>query len=190
MGMLNYKHFSDQVLISLLKGGDEIAYGELYRRYWSELYLYALRILRDTAEAEDAVQEVLTSLWVKRSSLEISGPPVGYLYGATRFRALAIIQRTKLFGKYVDSLTDFMEKGVYSTDERIREKEVQENLNQAITELPSKMRTIFELSRADGISQKEIAAKLNISGKTVKNQLCTALKLLKNKLKLLIVIAF
>lgn len=188
MNTADYKQLSDEELIALLKRSDGAAYSELYRRYWSGMYVYARKILHDEEDAEDAVQEVLTYIWTKREVLKINGSPEGYLYGAVRFRAFAMLQRTKTFDRYLDSLTDFMDKGEYTTDEQVREKELIRGLDKAVAALPAKMRKIFELSRTGLLNQKGIAAQLNISNKTVKNQLSTALKIIRNKIKPILIV--
>jgi len=77
-----------------------------------------------------------------------------------------------------------LDSGENSTDSYIREKELAAIIEKEIYNLPSKMREIFLLSRKDNLSNNEIAARLDISEKTVRNQLSTALKTLKTKLGL------
>jgi RNA polymerase sigma-70 factor (ECF subfamily) len=75
--------------------------------------------------------------------------------------------------------------GVYTTDHFIREKELAFQIEKEVSLLPEKMRLIFEMSRNANLSHKEIAAKLDISDKTVKKQINNAIKLIKVKLNLL-----
>ena len=76
----------------------------------------------------------------------------------------------------------FLESNYSVTDHRIREKQLTELINKGIADLPDKMREIFELSRKNSLSHKQIAAQLNLSEQTVKKQVNNALRILRTKL--------
>jgi RNA polymerase sigma-70 factor (ECF subfamily) len=83
---------------------------------------------------------------------------------------------------YINSLQDFIDQGVYITDEQIREKELSAQIEKEILCLPQKMREVFELSRNTDMSYKKIGQQLHISDKTVKKQVGNAVKILRLKL--------
>ncbi len=185
-----YANFEDEQLVDLLRSDDYAAFDEIYRRYGSVLFLYARKILPDTCDAEDIVQEILSYLWLKRTELHITSSLASYLYSSVRHKALNLIGRQKFMTRYLDSLGDFMEKGEYITDESVREKELLRIIDKTVAELPKKMREIFELSRNEQLSQKVIAEKLNLSDKTVKKQVSNALKILRLKIHHLVLFCF
>ena len=180
--MADYRTLSDIQLVRLLKEGDHAAFTEIYRRYWAKLYLYARKLLNDATAAEDIVQEIMLYIWTKKENLQTNISIAPYLYTAVRHKALTIIDRRKLQNKYLDSLSAFMDKGEYIADANLREKELAQMIDKAIAALPQKMKQIFELSKIERLSHKTIAAQLNISDKTIRNQLSTALKLIKLKI--------
>lgn len=180
--MPGHQNLTDAELLGLLKRSDHAAYTEIYRRYWAKLYIYARKLLNDPTAAEDIVQDVLLTIWIKNEKIQDNRPIAPYLYTAVRHKALTHIKRKKLEGSYLNSLSDFMDKGEFIADANLREKELELIINNAIATLPQKMKKVFELSKIECLNHKTIAAQLNISDKTIRNQLSTALNLIKLKI--------
>jgi RNA polymerase sigma-70 factor (ECF subfamily) len=166
----------------LLKSGEHTAFVEIYERYWTVLYLHARKILRNEAEAEDVVQEMFSSLWLKRESISLKSTLSSYLYSSVRYKIFNQIEHKKVISDYLKSLQQFIKEGELVTEELYREKELAELIEKEIQALPPKMRQIFELSRKQYLSYKEIAEQLEISEHTVKSQVSNALRILKLKL--------
>jgi len=188
--MSSYSKMSDIELTTLLKRGDQFAYTEIHKRFRGLLYLYAFKLVRDEADAEDLVQEIFIYLWDKRATLNFQTALPAYLYSAVRFKFFNWLDHKKVRTAYQASFDDFTEKGEYITDLQIRENELTRLVEKEIAKLPAKMREVFELSRKSNLTQKEIAKQLNISDKTVKKQMNNALKILKVKLGSLFSIVF
>lgn len=186
--MRPYCDYTDSELAQLLGKGDKAAYTEIYHRFRGLLYVHAYRILRDREEAKDIVQELFTILWVRRSTLLFKSGMASYLYASVRNRVFDRISRKKVESGYFESLKNFIPPSGCNTDDHVQEKELAELIEKEITALPAKMREIFELSRKEHLSYKEIAEQLIISDKTVKKQVSNALKILRLKLGALIII--
>ena len=103
---------------------------------------------------------------------------------------LDLIAHQQVESKYMSSLQDFMTQGVCITDHSIREKQLAALIEKGISDLPPKMKEVFELSRKHKLSHKEIAEKLNLSEQTVKKQVNNALKILRVKLGTMLFISF
>lgn len=177
-----YSTLSDHELFDLLKKGDKDAYTEIYQRYFRLLYVHAYKKLQDEEEAKDIIQELFTMLWMKREDILIKSNLIGFLYTVTRNRVLDYFAHKDVQSKYVNSLQGYIDQESLKTDHPIREKEFMKFIEQEIQALPPKMRTVFELSRNENRSHKEIAEQLNISEQTVSKQITNALKILRNKL--------
>ncbi|WP_316789135.1 RNA polymerase sigma-70 factor [Pedobacter frigoris] len=177
--MIENHDFSDVALLSLFKGGDQSAFKMIYERYWQLLYVSACKILKDEDEAKDIVQEVFISFLHKRADLEINISISSYLYSAVRYKVFDFISRKKVRQDHLDSLSAYMYSGNLSTDRALIEKEINAEIEKEIQNLPQKMKEVFEMSRKEELSHKEIADTLNISDKTVKKQISNALKLLR-----------
>lgn len=176
---------SDEALLQEFQAGNMQAFEQIYNRYRGLLYIHAYKMLRDEDEAKDVVQETFAKLYTKTDMICIKLNLSAYLYRSVRNRILDIIAHKRIKTEYLVSLEEFLEQGVYTTDQFIREKELAFQIEKEVSMLPEKMRLIFEMSRKANLSHKEIAAQLDISDKTVKKQINNAIKLIKVKLDLL-----
>lgn len=180
--MKTYRHLSDAVLLHLAGKSDDQAFTEIYNRYWALLYRHALRLLQNDEEAKDIVQEIFTHLYHKTSQINLNTSLSSYLYTSTRNRILNQFLRDKVKRKYLMSLDDHIKRENNYADTPIREKQLAALIEQEITALPSAMRKVFELSRDNDLSYKEMAQQLGITESIVRNNLSRALKILRSKL--------
>lgn len=185
--MSAYENYTDQELLDLLKQDDRSAYTEIYHRYKFILHNHAWNKLREREEAQDILQEVFTNLWVKRATLTISSNLSGYLYSAVRNRVLDHYSHNEVKLKYVNGMKPDLEHEV-ATDHRVRENQLKELIEREIAALPPRMREVFEMSRKQHMTYKEIAETLGTSEETVKKQVSGALKTLRVKLGILVYI--
>jgi RNA polymerase sigma-70 factor (family 1) len=179
--MPTIKNLSDLELTGLLRKGDIAAFNEIYERYNGLLYLFARKITREQSEAEDLVQEVFINLWDRAGHLQINTSLSSFLYAAVRYKFFDLVAQKKVRLDYAATFQTFIDQGVYSTDEYINERELSRLVEQEVANLPDKMRQVFELSRTQGLSHKDIACELQISEKTVRNHVNHALKILRYK---------
>lgn len=187
--MLDYGSLSDFELTDLLKEGDAAAYTVIYNRYFEELFIHAANRLNDKEEAQDVIHELFVTIWNKRQSLFIKSDLAAYLYTSVRNRILDVIAHRHVESKYIDSLQGFLDHGYCITDHLVRERQLAALIQKGISELPLKMREVFELSRNHSMSHKEIAVQLNISEQTVRKQVNNALKILRGKLGAMVFIS-
>jgi RNA polymerase sigma-70 factor (ECF subfamily) len=185
-----YNTLSDHDLASLLQQGDQQAYTEIYKRYHAAIYIHVFNRLRVREESRDLVHDLFSSLWHKKEELNLQTSLKAYLYTAARYKVFDWISRRQVQSQYIDSISNFWDTGECITDHRVRERQLMELIELEIAALPSKMREVFELSRKDGLSHREIAGKLDISEKTVKKQVNNSLKILRAKLGTTIFTAF
>lgn len=188
--MSSYSSFSDVELAELLNTDDSVAYTVIYNRYFHTLYIHAFQKLNNKQEAQDVVHELFAQLWNKRKELNIKTNLLGYLHTGVRNKILDHISRQQVRNKYINSLQSFLGSNYNVTDHRIREKQLTELINKGISDLPNKMREIFELSRKNALSHKQIATQLNLSEQTVKKQVNNALRILRTKLGTMLFLSF
>jgi RNA polymerase sigma-70 factor (family 1) len=173
---------SDLELISLFKEGDRRAYEEIYFRYWGILFGHARKMLNNDEDAKDLVQDVFSVFWSNGAQLIITNSLPAYLYSVLRYKVFDLIDRKKVKSDYLSTLESFIEKNEYSTDFRVREKQMEAIIAKEVAGLPAKMREVFELSRKANLSYREISEELGISENTVKTQINNALKILRSRL--------
>jgi RNA polymerase sigma-70 factor (family 1) len=188
--MEDYSNHSDQDLVNLLKAGNLSAFNEIYERFNGLLYIYARKMVKDKDEAEDLVQEVFITLWDKAGSLELKNFLSSYLYSAVRYKFFDLVSRRKVRSDYAAAFQTLIEDASWTTDDYINEKELSALVEKEVANLPVKMREVFELSRNAGLSHREIAGKLNLSEKTVRNHVNHALKILRIKLGMVIFLLY
>ena len=163
---------------------DNRAFEELFRKYFSSLMAFSRRILGDEDDAREVVHQVFINLWEKRSEIDLSTSLKSYLFTSVNNRSLNVIRDRKKF-----SSEEVPERaGEWDVSAQIEAMELEEKIRGAIDALPERCREIFELNRFDGLTYNEIASQLDISVKTVENQMSKALKILREKVALYLTI--
>lgn len=188
--MKNYKTLSDTELLFQLKSGDHSAYTKIYNRYFYLMFIFANKKLQDEELTKDFVQDLFSNLWNKRESLSETGKLSSYLYISIRSRILDYFAHQKVENKYLDFLRNYNFGCYEKTDHLIREKELSLYIEKQFQTLPKRTRLIFELSRKEHLSHKEIAKKLETSEHNVTKQIANALKAFRAKLTCLLPLIF
>ncbi len=184
---------SDEDLLALLKYDESAfkAFKLFYERYWDKLYIAAYKRLRSKEAAEEIVQDFFTKFWINRKEIKITASIEGYLYTSIKYLVLNAIDKEIVRNKYKSTLE--LPESSYindSIEDIINVKQLAESMKREVNSLPPKCRTVFELSRNENKSNREIAAELGLSEKTVENHLTKALKRLRLSLnEILVMIA-
>lgn len=180
--MNRYKQLADNELVSLLKNRDRKAFAEIYDRYAMVIYYKVNRILHDEEASKDLIQDLFAYVWEKSERLKEDQNIAGYLYVASRSRVLNLIQKGNTRSDYLTEIGKFSKNITNEAVDKLDEKELLLLVSAEIARLPEKMKEVFQLSRVEDLSHKEIAQRLNISEATVKKQVQNALKILRSKL--------
>lgn len=176
--MGNYQLYENDLLLDLLSKDDELAFTELYNRYWKKLFAVTYNRLKEIQSAEDIVHDVFASLWANRRKSEIESLE-NYLATATKYMVLAKIKKIQKERSYTNDshqirVIDFQ------IETSLHYKRILEIVKTEVENLPERCKLIFKYSRNDGMPIKMIAQKLDISPKTVENQINKALRQLKH----------
>lgn len=177
-----YTNFSSEQLLNLLQKDDPAAFEELYDRYWFQLFISAHKRLQCREDAEEAVQSLYESLWKNRHHIIIRTSLENYLFASIRYIVLRMMQK-RLSGKTAPGVdAEGCAQPDYSTEETILINDLSNHINQLVEKLPEKCKKVFELSRYEMKTNREIAAMMGISEKTVENHITKALHLIRNSL--------
>lgn len=169
--------------LSDLRSGDEGALRLIFDRHYTLLLNDIYRLIPDISTCEDLAQELFIELWNKRGTLEIHNSLRAYLRKAAVNKALNHIKSNRMALWDDDSELAKMPDGSAADIQRHADQEQLERaLHVAIENLPEKCRVVFNLSRFEQMSHKEIAEQLGISVKTIENQITKALKILRQTL--------
>ena len=176
----NFKAYHDSELVRLLLQDDKNAFDELYRRYWPILFNAAFKRLGTIDLSKDITQEVFIDLWLRRGKVQIENIQA-YLLTAVRFQVLKLISLEKNNGRFIEPFEN-MAISSFNADGDIIDKELVNLFETWLNTLPGKRKAIFVMHYVEKLSTKEIAERLDISQKTVQNQLGNAVQGLRSSL--------
>ena len=179
-------------LIRGLKSGSYEDFNALYSIYADMLYWFILGLTKSPTEAQDVLQDTFLKIWQMRERIDLELSFKTYLYTIARNRIIDSVRRqvnNVAFDDFVCS-EDFQNYSENDIERNINFDEFKEKLSKAKAKLSPKQKEIFELSREKGHSITEIATMLQLSEKTVKNQLTLALKVMKSELSFYFIFLF
>lgn len=174
----------DRTLFSLIAGGDEAAFRILYHRYNAVLSVSVRKLLKSEEAAAEVLQEVFLKVWLLRHTLKDIENPAGWMYTIASNYSLSVLRKYARDKNRHEAITDddIIEDG-NDLSEGFQAKELQGHIRNAIAQLPASRREVFMMNTQEGKSRKEIAQALDISEHTVKNQLVTARKFIREYLE-------
>lgn len=164
-----------------LRSGDILAFNHVFEIYSSKLFLFAKAYLRSVEDSEELVQEVFTILWEKRDQLKSGFSFRSYIFTVAFNIIKKHFKQKALFKKFAreELLSEVIKEPSQEIDYHILKNYILE-LTEA---LPEKRREVFVKSRFEGLSNKEIAATMGLSKKTIENHLNLALREIKSKME-------
>ena len=173
---------SSTAIIRSLALAGETAFEQLFKMHVRGLHAYAFTILKDDAMSEEIVQNIFFKVWEKRQLLEIETSPKAYLYKAVYNDCLNYLKHKKVKAVHAMHVVYQANDKVANTSDKVLMGELKEHIQAAMNELPEQCRTIFQMSRFEGLKYQEIADEMRLSVKTIENQMGKALRLLRMKL--------
>ena len=170
----NKEYIIDKTALAAIARGDESVFAELVRCLYKKLFPFAVSLIKSEAEADDILQEAFLKIWLHRSALTDIENPSGWIFtivANTASNHLRSRIRNELTIKKFNSRAAVNEEIEGEIDARF----TQSLIDEAVSLLPAKRKLVFLLSKKEGLSRREIAARLNISENTVRNQLSEAM---------------
>ncbi len=165
-----------------LIGINKKTFEEIYKKHYISMCLFSASIVKNKESAEIVVNDVFYKIWKNKEKLNINTSIKSYLFRAVRNTSINFLKSNKNFENIEDSI--WLNDNILNNDkDPLISKEIEKEILEVIEKLPEKRKIVFKLNRIEGYKNKEIAKKMNISEKTVKNQLTEALKFLRENLK-------
>jgi RNA polymerase sigma-70 factor, ECF subfamily len=170
----------DKILAARLKNSSSEAFGLLYKRYKKIIYYFSLKYLGDPAEAEELVQVVFISIWEHRGYIDENKSFKSYIFKSAVNSIYNQLKRKAVRRKYMLKEMEKPEK-TSNPYEQIFFKDMEEKIGEIVMSLPPQQQKIFNFRRFEGLSHEEIAVKLDLSVRTVENQIYRVNKILKSR---------
>ncbi len=178
-----YQNLSEQLLLTRCSGGDSAAFNEIYQRYKKFVFAIVSARLNDEEEAQDTTQDIFINLWTCREQLENIKDFKTYLYVFSRNQVVSAYRKKNIRLKGEGYLVERISQMEHSPEDHRIALELTFHINKAVRQLPETMRNCYHLSKNEDKKNGEIAGILNISEKTVRNNVSEALKRLKLNLQ-------
>ena len=177
--MSDLKHISDSDLTCLVKIGIKEAFEVLFERYALGIYGFALSYLKNEKDAEELVQDVFLKIWEKREMLDRSKNIKSFIYKVAVNTIYDVIRHKNIEAAFRDFTRENYDVKPESTWHSVIYNEMVANVNDLVKLMPMQQGKIFKLSREEGFTNDEISKKLNISKRTVENQIYRAIIFLR-----------
>jgi RNA polymerase sigma-70 factor (ECF subfamily) len=172
----------EKELIKKLINSDEEAFCELYALYKNRLMYFAMKFLKSKEFAEDVFQDAFASVWQNRRFLNPESPFSAYIYTIVRNRILNLLSTFENEKKLKESILSSAIEIDNETSQSILDADLSAIIEKAIENLTPQQSKVFEMSRKQFMSHKEIASELGISVYTVQQHISTSLRLIRTYL--------
>ncbi|GGZ14561.1 DNA-directed RNA polymerase sigma-70 factor [Echinicola pacifica] len=173
----------EQRILEQIRKGNEMAFVEVYNKYWKQLYNSGYRRLRKQEIVEGLVQEVFVEMWQKRTSLEVHTSLGAYLFTAMKYKVINHIKSQVVKEKYVDFVKSRNNTFGSEVEEKLYYRELDEAYQKEVACLPGQAKIVYELKNSEGMTYAEIAKVMEISISTVEKHMIKALKILRENLR-------
>ncbi|SFM91370.1 RNA polymerase, sigma subunit, ECF family [Chitinophaga sp. YR627] len=160
---------TDTELLQKMRQGDESAFRQLYDRHSRQVAAFVFHLTHSAVDAEDILQETFLTLWTSREQLPAIVNPSGYIFIIARNKTLDHLRKIARQQKLVDHVWANITATADALDLELDARESQQLINTALSRLSEQQRTIFRLSRQEGLDHATIAGKLHLSKSRVKN---------------------
>jgi len=172
------KNIEQKIILQVIEG-DQTAFENLYNIYADKLYYFALRFLKTKEDAENLTQDVFVKIWETRNRLDPDFSFNAYLFTIAKNTIFNLHRKRVNELAYREYLGNFYDYSHSKTESDLSLKDLQEKIDQSVEKFPTQRKIVYELSRKEGLSHKEIAEQLKISEKTIETHIRLALKTLR-----------
>jgi len=170
------QHLTDIEILTCWKEGDNKYFNLLYKRYFTSLLSIAIKKLKSVEIAKEIVQDVFLEVYLHQESIDPAGNFKGYLFTILQRKIISHYRKELSKQLRQEHAPEHFQSPPLDASEQLEFKELQQQIINRVNKLPKQCKTVFELSRYEMLSHKEIAAYLNISTNTVEQHIRKALR--------------
>lgn len=179
-------------LLLQVAAGDQQAFEILVTKYWKNIFGQAMAYCKSVPIAQEIVQDVFLKIWLKKESLPGIDNFENYLFIVARNQIITVFRRNlgAPVKEQLSNTEQAFEEGTWLPDKQLHAKQFEELVDKAIDLLPPQRKTIFRLSRLEGLSYSQIAERLGISRNTVKEHIVKSLNFIRTYLHIHLLLFF
>jgi len=173
----------EEKLVKKIALGDHAAYRDIFLKYFPKVKYFIAHLVKSETDAEDLAQEIFVRLWENRAKLASVESFNSYIYRMAKNATFNYLEHKEVEKKYFEQLHE--DETGESIEDEIYARELELLVQLTVNRMPPQRKTIYQMSRDEGLKNEEIAAQLNITRKTVENHLNLALKEIRKTISLL-----
>jgi len=175
---------SDDVLAGRIVNDDQLAFEQLYNRYFRKVFYFSVRYIQNRVEAEDLVQTLFVNLWESRKSLNPDLLVKSYIYRSVTNLIYNCLKKRAIRSRHIEYELRKGEQFSNQTYDQLYFQDLEKSIDNVVNSLPPQQKRIFYMSRGQGYSYEKIARTLDISVRTVENQIYRTLRTIKKSVLL------
>ena len=173
---------SNQELLLQIKNGDRVAFYFLYERYSRKLYGFVYGFIKNETDTEEIVQEVFVKIWESRNKIDAYSSFESFIFTIAYNTTISLFRKRLSEKNYIEYLKAQQESFITDLVDEIHYNELENKVKSLLDDLTPRQKEIFQMSREKGLSNAEIANKLDISEKTVKKHISNTLSFLRSNI--------
>lgn len=164
----------DRNTIDALRDGSHKAFEKIFISYFDKIKLFIFGYIKSEIEAEELAEDIFVNLWINRHRLDSSKSFSSYMHTVARNTALNFLRHKFICESYENNFVE--SESNFSSEDELIAKETALLIEMAVEKMPEQRKTIYQLSRNEGLKNEEIAIRLNTTKRNVESQLSLALK--------------
>ncbi|OQP63946.1 hypothetical protein A3860_21210 [Niastella vici] len=177
--------YDERLLLTRLKEGDELAFEQVYQLYAKKILGNIVKLVKSESTAAELLQEVFVKLWFSREKIDVDRPLSPYLFRIAQNQVYDFFRKAARKLQVIIDLSANNKDGYVHIEEDLFQAEAVRHLQEFISNLPPKRRTIFKMIKLDGLSYAEVSLHLNISESTINDHIVKATRHIQQQMNLL-----
>jgi RNA polymerase sigma-70 factor (family 1) len=171
------------ILVNQMIQGDFKAFGMLYEKYFDNLLLFTIKMVKVRAEAEEIVQNLFIKIWLRREKIDEAQNFKSYIYRIAINDVYNYTKKKAVERAYSEHVKHNLSDLEHKTLNDIYYSDLVLQIGNLVQQMPPQRRQVFQMNKEQGLSNDEISLVLNISKRTVENHMYRAISFLKQHIK-------
>jgi len=188
IALTNCELYNEEDLLPQIAAGDSHAFKILYSQYKDRLYGFLYQLTKSHSVSEDLLQDTFMRIWEERRRLAEVRDFKAYVFAMVKHRALNSLKRISREELLIRRIAHHTNGEDHSTESNVSYNELKRKIDGVVRRLPPQQRTVYQMSREQGLRQEEISYRLNVTVATVKKHLTLSLRYIRKNLSIILLL--